>query len=83
MRFQLAGSKVDYAVKHCHLLYKIDFSILDKQSRLNFYEGVPGCLFFCFLENTAGTGVGILDIGSALLFEVKSFLPVENRGLLR
>ena len=39
---------------------------------------VPG-----FLKDTAGPGMGVLDVGAALPLEVQCLLPVKDRALLR
>ncbi len=78
MGFEITGSKINYAVKHCHLLDEVDFAIFDKKRGIDFQRGGPGCFLFCFFEDTAGTGMGVLDIGSSLLLKVQGFFPVEN-----
>ena len=36
-----------------------------------------------FLENAAGTGMRILDVGTTLALEIQCLLPVKNRTFLR
>ena len=59
----------------CNLLGKCDLLVGFKI--IAFRKGA------CLLKNTAGTGMGILDVGPALALEVQCLFPVKDRALLR